>query len=258
MKRKAGSILAVLVLVLGLAALCPAQTKTLTILHTNDTHSALLPFTHQPYPTPFTWLLADLGQGWPDGFSGPGGFDREYAGIARMATLINRIRGTKKNVLALNAGDVFVGSFEFNEYLGYPELKIMENLYDAMVLGNHEFDLGLGALTGVVTGALAHSDPVQLPLLCANFAFVNPNDPNDPDQCSREDHQGVDRPDDRWRQGRHLRPGRRRPPQLQPGHRRPLLGSPPRGRRRAGHVPQGIRLPGRHLPLPSRDRVRYQ
>ena len=179
MKRQAGSILAVLALVLGFAALSPAQTKTLTILHTNDTHSALLPFTHQPYPTPFTWLLADR-QGWTDGFRAPGGFNREYAGIARMATLINQIRGVKKNVLALNAGDVFVGSFEFNEYLGYPELKIMENLYDAMVLGNHEFDLGLVALTGVVTGAFAQGDPVQLPLLCANFAFVNPNDPNDP------------------------------------------------------------------------------
>ena len=180
MKRQAGSMLAVLALVLGLAVLGPAQTRTLTILHTNDTHSALLPFTHQPYPTPFTWLLADHGRGWPDGFRGPIGFNREYAGIARMATLINRIRAVKKNVLALNAGDVFVGSFEFNEYLGYPELKIMENLYDAMTLGNHEFDLGLGGLTGVVTGALAHGDPVQLPLLCANFAFVNPNDPNDP------------------------------------------------------------------------------
>jgi len=39
--------------------------------------------------------------------------------------------------LALHAGDVFVGSFEFNTYLGYPELKIMEGLYDAMSLGNH-------------------------------------------------------------------------------------------------------------------------
>ncbi|MGZ5423563.1 MAG: bifunctional metallophosphatase/5'-nucleotidase [Candidatus Aminicenantales bacterium] len=180
MKRKVGTVGAVLAFVLGFAVLSPAQTKTLTILHTNDTHSALLPFTHQPYPTLFTWFLGGHGQGGQDGFCGPGGFDREYAGIARMSTLIKKIRMGKKNVLALNAGDVFVGSFEFNEYLGYPELKIMENLYDAMTLGNHEFDLGLGALAGVVTGALAGGDPVQLPLLCANFAFVNPHDATDP------------------------------------------------------------------------------
>jgi len=180
MKRKVGILSAVLVFILGLAVWCPAQTKTLTILHTNDTHSALLPFTHQPCPTPLTWFLMDSRLSWPDELRGPCGFNRDYAGIARMATLIHRIRGAKKNVLALNAGDVFVGSFEFNQYLGYPELKIMEGLYDAMALGNHEFDLGLGVLAGVVTGAFAQSDPVELPLLCANFAFVNPADPNDP------------------------------------------------------------------------------
>jgi 2',3'-cyclic-nucleotide 2'-phosphodiesterase (5'-nucleotidase family) len=181
MKKKVGKALAALALVLGLAVLCPAQqTKILTILHTNDTHSAMLPFNHQPCPMPFFGLLADHRIGWPDDFRLPVGFDRDYAGIARMATLIKRIRAAKKNVLALNAGDVFVGSFEFNEYLGYPELKIMEGLYDAMELGNHEFDLGLEALAGVVTGALAQNTPVGLPLLCANFAFANAQDPSDP------------------------------------------------------------------------------
>ena len=174
MKRTAGRILTVLALILGLAALGSAQqAKILTILHTNDTHSAMLPFTHQPYPAPFVGRLADHIVTWCDDFRTPFGFDRDYAGIARMATLIKRIRMAKRGVLALNAGDVFVGSFEFNEYLGYPELKIMEKLYDAMELGNHEFDLGLGALTGVVTGALAHGDPVTLPLLNANFDLSN-------------------------------------------------------------------------------------
>jgi 5'-nucleotidase len=174
MKRTAGKILAVLALVLGLAVLGSAQqAKILTILHTNDTHSAMLPFTHQPYPAPFAGRLADHIVTWCDDFRTPFGFDRDYAGIARMATLIKRIRTAKRDVLALNAGDVFVGSFEFNEYLGYPELKIMERLYDAMELGNHEFDLGLDALTGIVTGTLAQSDPVTLPLLNSNFDLSN-------------------------------------------------------------------------------------
>jgi len=121
-----------------------SQRKTLTILHTSDTHSALFALRNETGPV------------------------REYGGISRMSTLIKRLRAKNRNTLALHAGDVFVGSFEFNKYLGYPELKMMETLYDAMSLGNHEFDLGLGALANVVSGESAGGDPVTLPLLCAN------------------------------------------------------------------------------------------
>lgn len=107
--------------------------QTLTILHTNDTHSTLFPY-------------------------GP---QEEYGGIARISTLIKQIRSDGGNVLALNTGDVFVGSFEFNKYLGYPELKIMEGLYNAMCLGNHEFDLGLNALAGVLGGAFGIWDQLH-------------------------------------------------------------------------------------------------
>lgn len=47
-----------------------------------------------------------------------------YGGIARMPTMIKRLRARNANVLTLHAGDVFVGTFAFNKYLGYPELKI--------------------------------------------------------------------------------------------------------------------------------------
>jgi 2',3'-cyclic-nucleotide 2'-phosphodiesterase (5'-nucleotidase family) len=154
MSKHLGRALGVLVLVLGAAVLCRAQTKSLTILHTNDTHSAILPF----------------GQPSVGGPADPA--VREYGGIARMAALIKKIRMSEPNVLALNAGDTFVGSFEFNKYLGYPELKIMESLYDAMALGNHEFDLGMDLLAGVASGALAGGEPVDLPLLCANISFA--------------------------------------------------------------------------------------
>ncbi len=150
MLRTVGKAFGILVLVLGLSALGPAQTKTLTILHTNDTHSALLPFGHPSMPGPFGDIASDRGPG----SCGRATLVRESGGIARMATLIKRARMREKNVLALNAGDVFVGSFEFNKYLGYPELKIMEGLYDAMALGNHEFDLGLDVLAGVVSGQI--------------------------------------------------------------------------------------------------------
>jgi len=145
MNKKLIAVLGVVAFVLGLVVLGCAQDRlrTLTILHTNDTHSALLPF-------------------------GP---NREFGGIARMSALIKRLRARNRNVLAINAGDVFVGAFEFNKYLGYPELKIMDGLYDAMELGNHEFDLGLDVLGGVLAGVLGDLGPVELPVLCANVSF---------------------------------------------------------------------------------------
>ena len=116
-----------------------ATQSTLTILHTNDTHSALFPFGPQD----------------------------SLGGIGRASTLIKSLKG--RDVLVLNAGDVFVGSFEFNKYLGYPELAIMQGLYDAMALGNHELDLGPDALAGVLSGQLAGGAPISLPVLCANI-----------------------------------------------------------------------------------------
>jgi len=138
-----GKFLRVLVLaffVLSVPLLWSAQKTALTILHTNDNHSTLFPYGPQ--------------DGW--------------GGIARVSSLIKELKYRRQNVLVLNSGDVFVGTFEFNKYLGYPELKIMEGLYDAMCLGNHEFDLGLEALLGVVSGQIGGGRPVALPILCAN------------------------------------------------------------------------------------------
>jgi 5'-nucleotidase/UDP-sugar diphosphatase len=171
MGKRVLRFLGVMGLVLGLAVFACAQARTLTILHTNDTHSAMVPFESGYIP-----IVNSGAQGFGPSEFGfwslwriP--FGRDYAGIARMATLIKKLRMTDKNVLAVNTGDVFVGSFEFNEYLGYPELKIMENLYDVMELGNHEFDLGVDTLAGVLSGSFGNQGPVKLPLLCANVDF---------------------------------------------------------------------------------------
>ena len=126
--------------VLSVPLLWSAQRTYLTILHTNDTHSTMFPY---------------------------GPLDR-WGGIARVSSLVKELKSGRRNVLVLNSGDVFVGTFEFNKYLGYPELKIMEGLYDAMCLGNHEFDLGLEGLLGVVSGQIGSGQPVSLPILCAN------------------------------------------------------------------------------------------
>jgi 2',3'-cyclic-nucleotide 2'-phosphodiesterase (5'-nucleotidase family) len=140
MKKRFLGILLIAIFLSGAPLLVCGQ-KTLTILHTNDTHSALFPF-------------------------GPGDY---YGGIARMSRLIKRLKANNAHVLVLNAGDVFVGSFEFNKYLGYPELRIMQNLYDGMCLGNHELDLGVDALTGILSGVIPQGQPITLPVLCANI-----------------------------------------------------------------------------------------
>jgi 5'-nucleotidase/UDP-sugar diphosphatase len=140
MSRRVLSVL-VLFFFLASAPFLSSRPQVLTILHTNDTHSCLFPFGPQD----------------------------SLGGIARMSTLIKQLKARDRNVLTLNSGDVFVGTFEFNKYLGYPELKIMEGLYDAMELGNHEFDLGPDALTGVLSGVLPGKAPIMMPVLCANL-----------------------------------------------------------------------------------------
>src|SRR3954462_13961250 len=89
----------------------------LTILHTNDVHSHIEPF--------------------PDNdpkFAGQGG-------VARRAALIDKIRAEEKNVLLLDAGDIFQGTPYFNMYGGEVELKMMSDMqYDASTIGNHDFD----------------------------------------------------------------------------------------------------------------------
>ena len=119
----------------------PGSGEQLTILHTNDTHSHLYSF---------------------------GPLNR-YGGIARMSALIKELKRKNGNVLTLHAGDVFVGTFAFNKYLGYPELDIMEELYDAMAIGNHEFDLGVDTLAGILSGQVAGESPITLPFLLANI-----------------------------------------------------------------------------------------
>jgi 5'-nucleotidase len=91
----------------------------ITILYTNDTHARLDPF--------------------PDNaveFAGLGG-------IARRASLVKKIRQQERNVLLLDAGDVFQGTPWFDVYGGKVDLKLMTEMgYDAMTIGNHEFDRG--------------------------------------------------------------------------------------------------------------------
>lgn len=110
----------------------------LTILYTNDTHSRIDPFPadHPKFP-------------------GMGGY-------APRATLIGKIKQQEEYVLLLDAGDIFQGTPYFNFYGGEPEFRLMSAMqYDAVTLGNHDFD----------NGAQGLADQMKH----ARFAFVNSN-----------------------------------------------------------------------------------
>jgi len=113
----------------------------LTILHTNDVHSRI-----DPFPM--------------DGSNLQG-----LGGIAVRAAKIKSIRQAEKNVLLLDAGDIFQGTPYFNLYHGEIEIKAMTALgYDASTIGNHDFDGGLDLLKKQLTHA-------RFPLINSNYDF---------------------------------------------------------------------------------------
>lgn len=120
------------------AALAKPNVERLVILHTNDTHSRLEPF-------PST--------------------DKNFAnrgGISARKTAIDSIRAQEKNVLLLDAGDIFQGTPYFNLFKGEPEIKAMSMMqYDAATMGNHDFDIGI--------------EGFERQLKHANFPFITSN-----------------------------------------------------------------------------------
>jgi 5'-nucleotidase len=120
---------------------CMQDDQTLTILHTNDVHSHIDPFppNHPHFP--------NLG------------------GFARRMKLINQLRAENQNLLLLDAGDTFQGTPYFNIFGGELEFKLMSRMkYDAVTLGNHEFDNGMIHLAN----QLKHAD---FPFVCTNYQF---------------------------------------------------------------------------------------
>ncbi|XP_068199107.1 5'-nucleotidase [Antennarius striatus] len=111
-----------------LLLLVPAAADwNLLLLHTNDVHARV------------EETSGISGKCKPDG--------RCFAGVARRATAVRGVRSRGGNVLLLDAGDQFQGTVWFNYYRGAEAAHFMNRLrYDAMALGNHEFDNGVGGL----------------------------------------------------------------------------------------------------------------
>ena len=119
----------------------------LTLLHSNDTHSYLAG--RDKYGNACV-ASADC-----------------EGGVARMATVLNEARALAKkqggNVLAVDAGDRFQGTL-FYTVNKWPMLVEVDKLlpYDAMTLGNHEFDEGCAVAADFVRGH-------PFPVLAANL-----------------------------------------------------------------------------------------
>ncbi|PVF98209.1 Metallo-dependent phosphatase [Serendipita vermifera] len=116
----------------------------ITVIHTNDVHSHL-----------DEWRA---GRGTD---CTPG--NECISGYARIKQKIKDLRETVTDPVVLNAGDEFQGTLFFTYYGGEKiSYTVNEVGYDAMTLGNHEFDRGQGELAAFIRN-------LTFPLVCANF-----------------------------------------------------------------------------------------
>ena len=127
-----------------LTVVAVAQKKQLVILHTNDTHSCIMPLNPN---------LADTA------LAGRGGF------LRRMA-LIEDERAKTPGLLLIDSGDFSQGSPYYNFYKGEVEVELMNRMgYDVATIGNHEFDFGLENMARIFRMA-------KFPIVCANYDFT--------------------------------------------------------------------------------------
>ena len=109
----------------------------------------------------------------------------------KLITAIKDFRNDHENSLLFHAGDVFSGTLYFNEFRGQADLALMNMMgIDAMVFGNHEFDLGDSA-----DGHKALAEFVEkanFPLLGTNIDFSGDSllGPLETNQSSVEGAQG--------------------------------------------------------------------
>ncbi len=140
-KSLAGGVAGVAFSTLPFELFASGELIKITILHTNDTHSRIDPFPKNDPKYP--------GMG----------------GVARRSAIIRKIRQEEKNVLLLDAGDIFQGTPYFNMYGGEPELKLMSKMgYDAATIGNHDFDNG-------IEGLAKRLPDMNFPFLNVNYKF---------------------------------------------------------------------------------------
>lgn len=118
--------------------------KQLEVLHTNDTHSCIMPLNPN---------FADTA------VAGRGGFLRRVA-------MIKEERAKNPDLLLIDSGDFSQGSPFYTMFKGDVEVGLMNLMgYDAVTIGNHEFDFGLENMARIFKMA-------KFPVVCANYDFT--------------------------------------------------------------------------------------
>lgn len=112
----------------------------ITILHTNDIHGHIHPWT-----------------AWQGPAAG-----RTMGGFEQLESAVQAVRGERRHVLLLDAGDTISDTQEAVDSQGAAVTRLMNRAgYDAMAPGNHEFDFGVGGLR-------RHIQSSRFPVLAAN------------------------------------------------------------------------------------------
>ncbi|MCS7324242.1 MAG: 5'-nucleotidase C-terminal domain-containing protein [Thermoflexales bacterium] len=120
----------------------------LTILHTNDFHARLVPYAPSGASNCVNVITST---------------NVCIGGAARLSTKVKEIRAAKDNVVLLDAGDQFQGTLFYSLFKSEPIALVMNAIgYDAMAIGNHEFDDGPPELRRFI-------DRVNFPVLSANI-----------------------------------------------------------------------------------------
>ena len=148
--KKLVSIAALSVSTLALSTAASFADYTLNILHINDWHSRIE--SNNKYES--TCSAEDEQKG------------ECFGGAARLVTIIDQRREalSGENMLLLNAGDNFQGSLFYTTFKGTVEAEFLNRMkFDAMTVGNHEFDDGEEALVPFL-------EKVGFPVVSANVA----------------------------------------------------------------------------------------
>jgi 5'-nucleotidase / UDP-sugar diphosphatase len=137
-----------------LPVICQAQQVSLTILHTNDTHGHLLPFSYPSVASPGSDVAALTVRA-------------NIGGIARRATLVKNVRTEVESrggsVWLVDAGDFTEGTPFSTEYHGEADVEAMNATgYTFATIGNHELNNPLATLRKFLGLA-------KFPLICSNL-----------------------------------------------------------------------------------------
>jgi len=136
--------LIIIIGVLTALSVSAKKQKQLVVLHTNDTHSCILPLKEALEDT----MIAGRG------------------GYLRRIAMIKEERQKAPDLLLFDSGDFSQGSSYYTMFKGDVEIELMNQMgYDAATIGNHEFDFGVDNMARIFRKA-------KFPIVCSNYDFT--------------------------------------------------------------------------------------